>query len=119
MSRIFASRIQSDFREGGHGKLEAVVHTGGELRHWFRWNPHSDAGWRRSTVTTRAASFCTLPRGDRGHGGRLGFSTRWKGMENSCTYPGSTTKSTTYRMTCSARANSGTMCPAPNTVRTR
>ena len=49
MSRIFASLIQSDFREGGHGNLEAVVHTGGELRHWFR-DPGRGNAWVAAQV---------------------------------------------------------------------
>jgi hypothetical protein len=36
MPRVFASLIQSDFSFDGHGNLEAVIQTGGELRHWFR-----------------------------------------------------------------------------------
>ena len=49
MSRIFASLVQSDFGNDGHGNLEAVVQTGGELRHWFR---DSGAGneWKPAQV---------------------------------------------------------------------
>jgi hypothetical protein len=36
MPRVFASLIQSDFSFDGHGNLEVVIQTVGELRHWFR-----------------------------------------------------------------------------------
>jgi uncharacterized protein DUF4185 len=34
--RVFSSLIQSDFRQSGHGNLEAVILTDGTLQHWYR-----------------------------------------------------------------------------------
>ncbi len=53
MSRVFASLIQSDFTHDGHGNLEAVIQTGGELRHWFRDGSRGNA-WSPAQVVVPA-----------------------------------------------------------------
>jgi hypothetical protein len=50
MPAVFDSLIQSDFRPGGHGNLEAVVLEGDRLVHWWRDDGVPGMPWRRGRV---------------------------------------------------------------------